>query len=297
MKTMFNYFNMILLVMYLFILSGCIQKSPTPEITSENMVELGNGTAQLYIETNSDGSPSVLGIKFKQGMLEGLPEEINNTSRCFDMNGDGKFTKHDGHSECLGDYERFLFIPENQVKSLDIPFQWVGLNWNPEGHPAPAPPPWLEPHFDFHFYIMDHEALQQVRPGICGEKIDCDDFKRATKPVPEKYIHENYINVNAAVPAMGNHLIDKTAPELSKTNPVKFTHTFIYGAYDSQITFYEPMITKEYLESQPDMCKSVYLPDAWEKSGYYPTEYCIRYLGNSGEYTVSLEKFVYRTAD
>ena len=38
------------------------------------------------------------------------------------------------------------------------------------------------------------------------------------------------------------------------------------------------------------------LPAAWERSGYYPTEYCIRYRPDNQETTVSLEKFVYREA-
>jgi hypothetical protein len=171
----------------------------------------------------------------------------------------------------------------------------MGVNWNPAGHVPPAPPVWAVPHFDFHFYLLSREAIQRIRPGTCGELIDCEDFQRATRAVPAKYLPKQHIDVGAAVPAMGNHLIDTTTPELSNP-PQKFTHTFIYGSYDGQIAFYEPMITHEFLLTQPSMCQSLYLPQAWETSGYYPTEYCIRYHESRGEYTVSLDNFVYREA-
>jgi glyoxylase-like metal-dependent hydrolase (beta-lactamase superfamily II) len=54
------------------------------------------------------------------------------------------------------------------------------------------------------------------------------------------------------------------------------------------------MIAHDFLLSQRNQCKTLSLPEAWETSGYYPTEYCIRYSAESTEYTVSLEKFVFR---
>jgi hypothetical protein len=76
--------------------------------------------------------------------------------------------------------------------------------------------------------------------------------------------------------------------------PAPFTQTFIYGSYEGDIIFYEPMISLAYLQSQPNVCFPLKLPEAWEVGGAYPTEYCIRYLEDEGEYTVSLEGFVRR---
>lgn len=196
----------------------------------------------------------------------------------------------------MGDYERVLAFPEGLLERLDTPVRWVGFNWNPEGHAAPAPPPWAAPHFDFHFYIATLEEVQAIRPGTCGELIDCDDFERATLPIPEKYLPYDHIDVGAAVPAMGNHLIDKNSPELLDPS-VPFTHTFIYGAYDGRITFLEPMITREFLLTRPNICAPIKAPQAWTVGGYYPTEYCMRHLENENAHTVSLERFVLRTAE
>ena len=75
---------------------------------------------------------------------------------------------------------------------------------------------------------------------------------------------------------MGNHLIDRSRPSWSPAGRI-FTHTFIFGAYDGRVTFYEPMITRAYLESRPDLCVPIKQPQAWAIEGYYPTTYCIRY--------------------
>jgi hypothetical protein len=254
---------------------------------------LGDGSARVYAELEGDGAPRVIGVSFDRGMLAGLPTMPNTWSRCFDKNGNGQI---DAHGECNGDYELRFPLPAELLQGSRTPFRWVSINWNPMGHPAPAPPVWAVPHYDFHFYIMEQEAVAKLRPGSCGELIDCDDYKRARIPVPAKYVNADHIDVGAAVPDMGNHLIDSKSPELV-INGREFTHTFIFGAYDGHVTFYEPMITLAYFQTRPDLCVPIKQPQAWETGGYYPTQYCIRYLAEGERFTVSLESFVLRTAD
>ena len=254
---------------------------------------LGNGAARLYAELDAAGAPAVLGISFEAGMLEGLPAMPNTWSRCFDKNGNGRI---DEHHECSGDYELRFALPQELVEGKSTPFSWVSVNYNPMGHPPPAPPVWAVPHLDFHFFIMPEDAVAQIRPGPCSELNDCDDFARAQVPVPPQFLHPDHIDVGAAVPDMGNHLIDSKTPELAPGGP-PFTHTFIFGAYDGQITFYEPMITLAYLESRPDTCAPIKQPKAWATDGYYPMTYCMRYLPDEARYIVTLEDFVQRSAE
>lgn len=260
---------------------------------SSEAKRLGDGFAQVYAELDAEGAPRVIGVTFDQGMLAGLPTMPNTTSRCFDKNQNGRI---DAHGECNGDYELRFPLPQELIQRSVTPFNWVTVNWNPMGHPAPAPPVWAVPHYDFHFYIMEQAAVAQIRPGPCSELINCEDFKRAQTPVPARYIHPDHIDVGAAVPDMGNHLIDSKSPELVVAGR-EFTHTFIFGAYDGHVIFYEPMVTLAYFQSRPDSCVPIKQPEAWETEGYYPTAYCIRYLADDGRYTVSLEQFVLRTAD
>lgn len=262
-----------------------------PKVIATAPQKVGNGWARTYVALDAGGAPLALGVSLDKAALDGLPTAPNATSRCFDKNKNGTMEA----DECIGDYQFLFTLPQGEAAKAVAPFKWVTLNWNPHGHMPPAPPPWSEPHFDFHFYVSDRETVKAMRPGSCGELIDCEDFKKATKPIPAKYIHPDHIDVQAAVPDMGNHLIDKKAPELAKGGP-KFTRTFIFGGYDGRVIFYEPMITREYLASNPNACAPIKQPQAWEVAGSYPTKYCVRYLERVGRYTVSLEGFVERQA-
>jgi hypothetical protein len=123
--------------------------------------------------------------------------------------------------------------------------------------------------------------------------VRCDQFEVARKPVPANYMHANYSNVDAVVPAMGNHLIDLTGPEFNKQ---PFTHSFIFGVYDGNVIFYEEMVTRAHLLSKPNACTPIKTPAAVAMRGYYPTVSCIRHDAATGAHTVSIEQFVLREA-
>ncbi len=252
--------------------------------------ELGNGMVQTYADLDSDGTPNAIGVRFSKLMLEGLPTAATDMHHCFDVDDDGTVNSH---KECVGGHERILALPEALAERADITFKWLLLNWNGFGHVPPGV--YNAPHFDFHFYTMSLEARNAIRPGKCGIVMNCEDFKRATVPVPARYFPAGYTDVGAAEVAMGNHLVDLNMPEFGE--PSEFTHTFIYGTYDGDIIFYEPMITQAHFMSQVNSCTEIKLPAAWQTEGYYPTTYCIRYLKAEGAHTVSLEGFVRRKAE
>lgn len=174
------------------------------------------------------------------------------------------------------------------VTARDTPFQYMMLDWNPGGH-APSGVYDL-PHFDFHFYIQDLEEVLDIKPGSCSG-VDCEDYAKAVKPVPAPYNPAGYIDVGSVVPYMGNHLIDPASAEF---NGQRFTRTFIYGAYDGEITFYEPMITRQSMMEQPNGCTAIRLPAAFKESGYYPTKYCTEFDAKQKVYKVFMQDFVYR---
>jgi hypothetical protein len=253
-------------------------------------VEVGRGTMRAYLAFDASDKPMELGVLMDAGALQGLPSGLSNSGRCFDLNNNGRI---DESGECEGEYEYVLALPRVVADRYDIPFQWVSVDWNAHGH---APPGVYDlAHFDFHFYIASEASVRAIRTGSCGIFIDCDDFKRATQPVPAKYVNKQHVSVGAAVGAMGDHLIDSTSPEFAKP-PRKFTYTWIVGAYDGRVTFFEPMITREYLMGRPNICVPIKQPDAWQISGYYPTRYCMRYHERADKYTISLEGLVYRKA-
>jgi len=251
-------------------------------------VPLGDGTANSYVVVDGNRLVAV-GVRISEAALESLPAEPNTHSRCFDKNGNGQI---DGHDECLGDYEMDLELPAGSAIA-GSPFRWIALNWEAHGHSPPGV--YDVPHFDFHFYMVDRESVRAIHVGSCAEFIDCDDLEVARMPVAADYTPAGYIEVGAAVGEMGNHLINTASPEFGDP-PAPFAHTFIYGIYGGKVTFLEPMITRDFLRGRPDLCVRITQPATWERSGSYPTEYCVRYLPGEPAVTVSLEGFLDRVA-
>ena len=253
-------------------------------------VNVGGGTARLFVEVGVKGEPQSLGIKLTDQALGGLARRMNTTSRCWDKNGDGTAS----HGECLGDYEAVLALPPG-AEGLGLPVRWATVNWNPEGHLAPAPPVWSAAHFDFHFFLVDSALIRGIRTGPCAEFIHCDDFARAQRPLPPAQVPDGYIDVGAAVAGMGNHLVDSRDPELADP-ALGFSRTFIYGTYDGRLIFLEPMVSHAYLMSRPQECTPLRTPRSVARAGWYPTRYCVRHDPGEGTHRVTLEGLLYRKA-
>lgn len=248
-------------------------------------VPLGNGAVSTYLTLTDDAGPVAIGVRMTEASLEGLPAEPNNTNRCYDVNGDGRM---EAGVECVGEHEIVMMWPP-EIERADVPFKWMGLGWTAHGHNPPNV--YDVPHFDVHFYMAERDAVLGIRTGPCDGLVDCEDLERARRPVPGSFVPAGYADVGAVIAEMGNHLVNTAAPELGSP-PQPFTHSLIYGAFDGQVTFLEPMVTRSFLLDKPDVCAPVPQPAAWQTRGYHPTAYCIRHLPGEGAVTISLEEFV-----
>jgi len=162
-------------------------------------------------------------------------------------------------------------LPKERGKNF---YTFVMLNWNPHGH-DPIQIYGL-PHFDVHFYIVPNEMRMAIGP---------DDMKQFANAPATKYVPEKYILVPGGVMAMGAHWADVTSPEF---NGSKFTKTFLWGSYDGNFIFWEPMITREYLLSHPDENITLKQPSAYQRDGYYPTRYRVSYSPSEKSYTIAI---------
>lgn len=296
-------FGLALLIMMLAALpagaQGTAGKPFPPEENTDwgEPVALGNGEVKTFVTTDGSGKPELVGLYLTASALTDLPTGM----------GDGKWDVLDAEGKvvfpCCG-YEFKLEFPESISAT---PIKYLILNWNPMGHtPAHV---YDVPHFDVHYYLISDEERSAIAPAtgdtMCmvpnppgspeGEhpvSVDCDTFETAMMPLPEGQMPTGYVSVGAVEPAMGNHLLDPTAPELNGEN---FTYTWIYGAYDGKLTFLEPMIANSFLEEKnPEVCASFPLPEEMAEPGYYPSSYCIRYMedeAGEGVYAVTLEAF------
>jgi hypothetical protein len=156
------------------------------------------------------------------------------------------------------------------------------VDWNPEGHEPPGT--YDLPHFDFHFYIIPNEDRLAIGPN------DIAEFENTPDAI---YTPPQYFMIPGGVPQMGAHWIDLLSPEF---NGGIFTKTFIWGSYDGEFIFWEPMITRDYLLSQPDEEIDLRLPDGYQREGWYATKYKIAYSSKPGEYTIALTGLTYRPA-
>lgn len=250
---------------------------------------LGGGTVASYAQIEAGGVPKAIGVVFSAAAFADLPTTSTDGHRCLDANGDGAI---DPATECSHWHERVIPLPSEVTRRADMPFKWVLLNWNPHGHIPHGI--YDTAHFDIHFYMEPIEKIFAIQRGTCGpEFVRCDQFERAKLPVPKNYMHPDFKDVDAVAPAMGNHLIDVTSHEFQGQ---PFDHTFIYGAYDGRVTFYETMLTLKFLQSQPATCAAIKAAPAVATTGYYPTKRCYRYAKDKDEYSVSFEDFQLRQA-
>jgi hypothetical protein len=219
-------------------------------------VQIGNGMMRSFITITHSGVPQEIGLEMTAGALEGLPTEGENS----------------------------YIVPLHPKAQEVTPFDHLGIGWNPFGHPPPGI--YSVPHFDFHFYEIS-----------VAEQMAIPEYTTETAPLfnnypPAGYIPAGYVHAPDGVAKMGMHWLDVLSPEFHGQT---FTKTFVYGSYDGAVTFYEPMITKAYIEATASSTTPIRQPQYFSPTGtYYPTQYNVYTDAATGKHYVSLSGFVWR---
>src|SRR5690348_13645257 len=247
--------------------------------------KIGNGMVRTYVvlDQKNSAAPLEVGVALSEGAMDNLPAPVPGT-----MN-------------------MHMFLLDMPAQN-PTPYKFVQFDWNPMGHePAGV---YDLPHFDFHFYTVSKDVRASILPSDPQYAA-----KAASFPAPE-YRPPFYIDAatpagitpaQASVPQMGLHWLDVRSPELQGMagNPAgfkPFTKTFIYGSWDGQFIFDEPMITRAYMlekRSATDAAvrdEIVPVPTAqhYSPAGYYPSAYRIAWDGQAKEYRVSLVQLSWR---
>lgn len=228
----------------------------------------------------SDGSPScetgpsAVGVEVDDSVLSSLPGPADVSVQpppvcATDPSTPGCFTPFD---------QLWLNWLEGDLSSLN-PFPVMELNWEPVGHALENV--YSVPHFDFHFYLVPEAAVMNITAGPCLG-LSPEAFYAANQPIPEAcFPGGKWANMMAVAPYMGNHFLSADAPEIKaafagQNGVAAWNATWIWGGYDGQVTYMEPMIKRSYLMSKPDECWSI--PDSpkeWAIAGYKPSTYCV----------------------
>ena len=224
---------------------------------------LGEGTARSYVVVEN-GQPLEFGIALSESALQGLPEMAD-----------------------VPDEEAFLLLDLAMPEDNPTPYRLASLDWNPRGH---TPEMYGVPHFDFHFYLIGAENRDRILP---EDPADHAAFEtRGSRSPGEGLLPANYVYApESTVPRMGGHWIDPASHEF---HGEAFDSTFIFGTWDGAVIFWEPMITKAYIESRPQTQIEVAIPTRVAEPGWYPTAYRIWHDGTAGEYRIALVDFSVR---
>jgi hypothetical protein len=227
---------------------------------------LGNGTARTYTVLDGSGNPTEIGVRLSPGALDGLPTATTPAGALM------------------------LDLPDQASATA---FDHVMLNWNPQGHDPVTL--FGKPHFDFHFDMVDMASIQAVDPA------DPNYAAKADRLPDARYVPQGYVvppggtAAQQAVPGMGVHLVDSADSSLVPGS-YDFTQIIINGTWDGRYTFAEPMVTRDWLLTKPTLEQPLKLPQAYQKTGYYPTGYAIRVDDRSGDYVVALTGMTARQA-
>ncbi len=224
-------------------------------------VPFGNGTARTLVAVDVDGKPKTVAVSFSETALDGLPAEMP--------------------ADDLGWLYR-LPLPEGLALP---PYDHVGLYWNPNGHEPKGI--YDHSHFDVHFFLTTPEEADRIT-------VMDRDLERAYRLPPPSAIPAGFIlPPNTQHKRMGVHWVDTSSAEL---HGEQFTATFILGSYDQQINFLEPMITRAFLASKPDLTRPVPQPAAFSRAGWYPTTWSVRWDEGRREYLVMLDGLEWQNA-
>lgn len=145
-------------------------------VTSGTTVQIGNGRAYTFVETNADEDPISMGIAFSGSSLQNLP---------------------------MQDHRFILPLPENVFIP---PYEHISIDWNHHGHDPEGI--YNVPHFDYHFYFISLDERDAIR---CKD----DDEDICMKEPAENEIPEYYFGGPDGIPQMGWHWVDIRSPELN----------------------------------------------------------------------------------
>ena len=247
---------------------------------SGEVISLGNGEAHAYTE-HGRGMLSAVGVRFDAAALQGLPEE-----------------PADWPPEGVPEGTPFSVVHRPELPTgYTGRFDHVTLDWNPGGHEPEGL--YTHPHFDFHFYLLDEETVAAIPPGVAEYEIPAD-----LMPAGTHYASDVGPNaVRGVVPAMGEHLVSMPASMPAVPGEDGWS-VYIWGAYDpdgdgaGQLTFMEPMVTVEYLQTlmgdgsaDTEAAVVIPMPRRFLKAGAYPKTMYVRYHAHDDTFTVSLEEF------
>jgi hypothetical protein len=239
-----------------FIALGTVDAAQAATIYGDSQ-QLGDGFVRTFVTLDDEGNPLDIGITLTAEVLSNLPSE----------------------------QERYAYEVSFPEEASATAFNHMVFHWNPHGH---EPGPFLVPHFDFGFSRISREERQAIVP-------TSDDWNKVYKLPSPEFSPAGYVPgpTGGAEPTLGNFWVDPTSPAF-QGEPL--TEVFLYASYDGEIVLDAISTTPAFLETKPNLTRTLKIPAAYSKSGYNPTEYSVTYDATSQEYRMALSGMTFRSA-
>ncbi len=248
--------NFLLFAACICLFLSCKKPIVEPETLKGPEVTMGNGKANSFFKIDDNGTPLEIGIEMTMQALTGLNQDPNTPALS-------------------------TFVLPLDQKALDVtPFDHLVINWQPHGHPPVGV--YTDPHFDFHFYKITLAEQLAIPPYTPASAAQHDLLP------PAGFMPATYKADIGGIPAMGKHWTDPAAPS-------PFSHIMVYGSYNGQVHFVEPMVTLAILQGGTTINIPYAQPLNFAKAGkWYPTKYNIYKDNNANKHYVTLSEFVKR---
>lgn len=249
-------FALFFLLIIMFAFTSCKKDVVEPDpVFRGPETTMGNGKANTFFKTDKNNTPLEIGFEMTMDALTGLTQDPTN-------------------------FAASTFVLQLDQKAKDLtPFEHLVINWQVHGHPPTNV--YTVPHFDFHIYTITSAERLAIPPYTPASAPQFDLLP------PAGFMPASYIPDMGGIPAMGKHW--------SQGPPANFSHVLIYGSYNGQVTFVEPMLTLAYLQAGTSTSTAYAQPQNFSKPGkWYPTKYNIYMDNQTHKHYVTLSDFVKR---
>lgn len=221
-------------------------------------MQFGEGTVRAFAETDATGFATRIGIEMTEDAVSTL-----------------------GHDMI------FATVPLPEA-ALEAGYDHVSLDWMPHGH-APGDL-FGVPHFDVHFYMTTEAERLAIDP---ADPLFME--KAANRPSPD-FMPPNFMPPPELdpIPAMGEHWLDVTDPVFAGQ---PFEAVLIYGAWDGEVIFVEPMVTRDLLLSHRDFGGALGQPARVEEPVSLPGAWSVSFDAETDVHVISIDALEARVPD
>jgi hypothetical protein len=212
-------------------------------------VAVGDGVARSYIVVNG-GVVEEVGVALSDRAVHGLPQVDGQAAHAGHRDPDGSpghAAEEAPHGAPPGHAEFVLAMPADH----GTPFRFVGLDWNPLGHPPEGI--YDAPHFDIHFYTIseaERNLIDPAHPEFMRKASRVPDMAEAPAGYLPHHVLEQGEPAAFTVPRMGLHWVNPAGAEFAGS---PFTAAMLYGSWDGEFIFVEPMVARDFLLQNPDL--------------------------------------------